>query len=246
MPLVVHWPDIALRLLLASIASFLIGFNRGERGRPAGLRTTMLVCLAACFAMILANLLINTNGMAPDSFVKIDPMRLPLGILSGIGFIGGGAILRRENIVVGVTTAATIWFVSILGICFGAGEFALGIVATALGLGVLSGLWHLEKALYQQSEGTLIATVASDGPSDEEIRECICKNGNRISAWGVSYYQRDAQRQIVCDVVRRQHPNESTAPLFVGELAKKTGVPVVQWQPVGTRLGGGPERSLSP
>src|ERR1700761_7044021 len=105
MPLIVHWPDIALRLALALIAGFFIGFNRGERGRPAGMRTTILVCLAGCFAMILANILLNTNGMPAVSFVKFDPMRLPLGILSGIGFIGGGAILRRDNMVVGVTTA---------------------------------------------------------------------------------------------------------------------------------------------
>jgi putative Mg2+ transporter-C (MgtC) family protein len=242
MPLVVHWPDIALRLTLATIASFLIGFNRGERGRPAGMRTVMLVCLAACFAMILANILLNTNNIPPDSFVKFDPMRLPLGILSGIGFIGGGAILRRENMVVGVTTAATIWFVTVLGICFGAGQFALGIVATAMGFGVLSGLWYLERELYQQSEGTLLATITSDGPSDDQVRECIMKNGNRIVSWGISYFQRDGQRQITCEVVRRLHPNESTAPLFVSEMAKMAGVALVQWQPQGTRLNGGGEK----
>src|ERR1700679_2695562 len=108
--------------------------------------------------------------MLPDSFVKFDPMRLPLGILSGIGFIGGGAILRRENMVVGVTTAATIWFVTVMGICFGAGQIGLGSAATAIGLLVLLGFWYIEEALYQQSEGTLWATIAVDGPSDDEIR----------------------------------------------------------------------------
>jgi putative Mg2+ transporter-C (MgtC) family protein len=245
MPVIVHWPDIALRLALATIASFLIGFNRGERGRPAGMRTTMLVCLAACFAMILANMLLDTTGMPPDSFVKFDPMRLPLGILSGIGFIGGGAILRRENMVVGVTTAATIWFVSILGICFGAGEFALGIVATALGMAILAGLWHLEQGLYQASEGTLVATIASDGPSDDEIRDRVTRNGNQIVSWGVSYYQRDGQRQVICQVRRRQHPNDASAPLFVAELAKIQGIPVLQWQPLGTRVGDGVTKSTS-
>jgi putative Mg2+ transporter-C (MgtC) family protein len=232
-------------LALATLAGFLIGFNRGERGRPAGMRTTLLVCLAACFAMILANLLLNTNGMPPDSFVKFDPMRLPLGILSGIGFIGGGAIIRRENLVVGVTTAATIWFVTVLGICFGAGQFVLGITATILGLGVLAGLWHLEQALYQQSEGTLVATIASDGPTDDQLRERICRNGNQIVSWGVSYYQRDGQRQVVCEVRRRQHPNDASAPLFVGELAKTPGIPLLQWQPLGTRAGIEHEKSFS-
>jgi putative Mg2+ transporter-C (MgtC) family protein len=71
---------------------------------PAGLRTTLLVCLAASVAMIQTNLLLMTVGKTQDSFVVMDIMRLPLGILSGMGFIGAGAIVRRDNIVLGVTT----------------------------------------------------------------------------------------------------------------------------------------------
>jgi putative Mg2+ transporter-C (MgtC) family protein len=235
MPLHVHLQDIVLRLFCATVAGFLIGLNRGERGRPAGMRTTMLVCLAACFAMILANILLNTNGMPSDSFVKFDPMRLPLGILSGIGFIGGGAILRRENMVVGVTTAATIWFVTVMGICFGAGQISLGIAATAIGLLVLSGFWYVEEALYQQSEGTLWATIAADGPSDDEIRARITQPGNRVVSWGVSYSQRDGRRQITCEVRRRQHPSDALPPGFVAELAKIPGIPFIEWQPQGIK-----------
>src|ERR1700734_2828752 len=105
MPIHPQWTDIAIRLLCTIAAGFLIGFDRGEHGRPAGLRTIMLVALAACIAMLQANLLMATNGKQADSFVALDLMRLPLGILSGIGFIGAGAIVRRENMVLGVTTA---------------------------------------------------------------------------------------------------------------------------------------------
>src|SRR6202167_1001142 len=104
MPVTLDWQQIALRLTLTVVAGLVIGFNRGEHGRPAGMRTTLLVCLAASVAMIQANLLMNTVGKSSDSFVVLDLMRLPLGILSGIGFIGAGAILRRDNLVVGVTT----------------------------------------------------------------------------------------------------------------------------------------------
>src|SRR5579862_8631293 len=88
------WLEIALRLTLTVVAGALIGLDRGEHGRPAGLRTTMLVCLAAAVSMVQANLLMNTVGKAGNSFVVLDLMRLPLGILTGMGFIGGGAILR--------------------------------------------------------------------------------------------------------------------------------------------------------
>ncbi|HMF53479.1 MAG TPA: MgtC/SapB family protein, partial [Edaphobacter sp.] len=93
MPVALTWEQIALRILLAAVASFLIGYNRDERGKALGIRTTMLVCLAATLAMVQANQLMNTTGKTPDSFIMLDLMRLPLGILSGIGFIGAGAIL---------------------------------------------------------------------------------------------------------------------------------------------------------
>lgn len=111
----VTWPEIALRLALTVLAAGLIGFNRDERGRPAGLRTTLLVGLAACVAMIQTNILTISTGKSRDSFVVMDIMRLPLRILSGIGFIGAGAIVRRGHLTVGLTTAATLWFVTVMG-----------------------------------------------------------------------------------------------------------------------------------
>jgi putative Mg2+ transporter-C (MgtC) family protein len=128
MPINPEWSDIAVRLLCTVLAGMLIGLNRGEHGRPAGLRTTLLVALAACLSMIQVNLLLPAAGKPATSFVVLDLMRLPLGILSGIGFIGAGAIVRRDNFVVGVTTAATLWFVTVLGLCFGGGQILLGLV----------------------------------------------------------------------------------------------------------------------
>src|SRR5687767_6025060 len=108
MPVTVEWHDVVVRLLCAMAAGAVLGVNRTERERPAGLRTVMLVSLAAASAMILTNLLLVTSGRATDSFIVVDPMRLPLGILTGMGFIGAGAILRKGEMVQGVTTAATL------------------------------------------------------------------------------------------------------------------------------------------
>jgi putative Mg2+ transporter-C (MgtC) family protein len=107
MPLTLTWHDIALRLALSIIAGTIIGLDRGEHGRPAGLRTTLLVCLAATVAMIQTNILLAARGKTADSFVVLDLMRLPLGILTGMGFIGAGAVLKRDGLVVGVTTSAS-------------------------------------------------------------------------------------------------------------------------------------------
>src|SRR5262245_3039929 len=126
------WPDIGLRVALTVVAGFLIGLNRGERGRAAGLRTHLLVCVAASFAMIQANLLLGTRGKRGDSFIQLDAMRLPLGILTGMGFIGAGAILRKGDMILGVTTAATLWLTTVIGLCFGGGQYGLGLSALAI------------------------------------------------------------------------------------------------------------------
>src|SRR4051794_35136904 len=104
------WSEIAVRLALAMVAGMVIGYNREARSQAAGLRTTTLVCVSACLSMVLANLLLNTPGPEPKGFVRFDVLRLPLGVLTGIGFIGAGAIIRRGDAVMGVATAATIWF----------------------------------------------------------------------------------------------------------------------------------------
>jgi len=116
------WQDIGLRLLLTLLAAAVIGLNREARGHAVGLRTTILVSLAACVAMIQANILLPLGGKTAASFGVMDLMRLPLGILTGVGFIGAGTILRRGDLVTGVTIAATLWVVTVIGLCFGGGQ----------------------------------------------------------------------------------------------------------------------------
>jgi putative Mg2+ transporter-C (MgtC) family protein len=125
MPLHPTATDIAIRLALTMLAGGIAGLNRGARGHAAGFRTTILVCLAASIAMIQANILLPLGGKTAESFSVMDLMRLPLGILTGVGFIGGGTILKRGDLVTGVTTAATLWLVTVIGLCFGGGQLAL-------------------------------------------------------------------------------------------------------------------------
>src|SRR5262245_36891866 len=94
LPVELTGPDLVIRLLCTLIAGAIIGYGRGERSKAAGLRTTVLVCMAGSIAMLRMNYLLPLAGRPPDSFVTNDLMRLPLGILTGVGFIGGGADLR--------------------------------------------------------------------------------------------------------------------------------------------------------
>ncbi|HEY3861459.1 MAG TPA: MgtC/SapB family protein [Verrucomicrobiae bacterium] len=229
MPVRIGWDDILLRLFLTVVAGALIGANREEAGRPAGLRTILLVGLAAALSMIQANLLLAVHGKAPDSFVVMDLMRLPLGILSGMGFIGAGAILRKDNMVVGVTTAATMWFMTVLGLCFGGGQLGLGIVALAVGLGVLWALKPIEHLLKQTQQAKLTLVVGNQGPNEQDILRCAAAAGGKVSSVSVVYETGGSLREIHCMVQWRARPGDVLPPAFVNELAKREDTFKVMW-----------------
>jgi putative Mg2+ transporter-C (MgtC) family protein len=233
MPVILDWQHVAARLMLTVVAGLIIGFNRGEHGRPAGMRTTLLVCLAASLSMIQANLLMNSVGKAHDSFVVLDLMRLPLGILSGMGFIGAGAILRKDSLVLGVTTAATLWFSTMMGLCFGGGQLSLGTSALVLGLITLWGLKHVEGAIRQDVRATLTVVLCKMGPSDEEIRAGIAQSECKIISWGITYNQHGEYRQIRSEIERRVLPSETRPPDFISQLVENSHVSEVQWKPQG-------------
>ena len=156
MPLSPTWTDIAIRLALTMLAGAIIGLNRGARGHAAGFRTTILVGLAASVAMIQANILLPLSGKTPESFSVMDLMRLPLGILTGVGFIGGGTIIKKGDLVIGVTTAATLWLVTVIGLCLGGGQLILGMVATVLAVITLWVLRWVDEMIPREHRARLI------------------------------------------------------------------------------------------
>jgi putative Mg2+ transporter-C (MgtC) family protein len=162
-PLAPEWPDLAARLLLTLLACAALGIDRGESGQSVGIRTVALVGLAAALSMIAANLLLTTDGKTSASFSVLDLMRLPLGILTGMGFIGAGAIIKHRNSIEGLTTAATIWFATMLGIVFGSGLFMLGLVSAAAGCLVLTGLRPFERRFVSRSRGLLRIVAKNPG-----------------------------------------------------------------------------------
>ena len=237
MSITISWADIALRLFFTIVAGALIGINRGEHGRPVGLRTTLLVCLSASLAMIQTNLLLGTSGRSPNSFVTLDLMRLPLGILSGMGFIGGGAILKRGNLVMGVTTAATLWFVTVLGLCFGGGQIVLGLTALTLGLIVLSVLKWLEDWLPHDRRGTLNLTRGPEGPTDDDVFSIIRSAGFKVLSVGIIVDAFEKRREFICELRWRTVPTEIGEPAFLSVLEQLPGVLKLRWSPQGLAAG---------
>lgn len=231
MPLILRWDDIAVRLVLTVIAGALVGINRSEGGHAAGLRTTLLVCLAASVAMIQMNLLLSMAGKTPDSFAALDLMRLPLGILTGMGFIGGGAILRRGDMVHGVTTAATLWLVTVIGLCLGGGQLGMGMAAMVLAFLILWGFKWLEAQLPQVHTASLSVVVGYDGPPNEEIRAMLLQSEFEILSWCVTTKRRAeaVHRTVRYQVRRRGQPGDLRTPDFVDTLVRHSGVKALRW-----------------
>ncbi len=231
MPMTPEWSDIGVRILCTLLAGALIGFDRGEHGRPAGLRTMILVSLAACLAMIQGNLLLPMSGKTPSSFAVMDLMRLPLGILSGMGFIGAGAILRRDNIVVGVTTAATLWFVTVLGLCFGGGQIRLGLTGLVIGMIVLTGVKHFETKLRQDRLATLSIVTSENGPAEEEVRAQLSRGDFTIKNCSAVYAPEGRTREMTCEIIWRAKPGETHIPEQIRAISAEPGVIRIAWMP---------------
>lgn len=153
--------EIALRLLAAFGAGILLGLERETHGRPAGLRTTVLTCVAAAMAMILSEHYALSMGALTNGVLRSDPGRLAAGVLSGIGFLGAGTIFRSGSLVRGVTTAAVLWFSTVLGLVFGSGEWLLGLAGLVLA-GATLGLLPIIDNHVSHNAYTRVSITTSD------------------------------------------------------------------------------------
>jgi putative Mg2+ transporter-C (MgtC) family protein len=229
MPFTLTWGDITVRLVCTFFAGVLVGLDRDERGKAAGMRTNVLVCLAASLSMILANAMLGTSGRNGSSFSVLDLMRLPLGILSGMGFIGAGAILRKGDMVLGVTTAATLWMVTMLGLCFGGGKILLGTAGLAITLLTLWGLRIVEQRLSQEHRGSLCLITGSDNLS-RELRGLIQRNGMQVHNWTVDVSREKECVTVLCELRWRARKREHEEPALIDELRQRPDVQRVRWQ----------------
>lgn len=135
--------EMVVRLLCATGLGGLIGLEREWTNHAAGLRTHMLVCIGSTVIMLLS--IYGFSEFVTEGNVRLDPARLAAQVISGIGFLGAGAILRNGSTVSGLTTAASIWVVAAIGLCVGSGFYFVSAVATLFVLISLFGLNKLEK-----------------------------------------------------------------------------------------------------
>lgn len=127
-------PDILLRIIFSIILGSLIGLEREMTNKSAGLRTQIMVCLGSCIFTILS---IYGFSTAVTLYPLGDPSRVAAQIITGIGFIGAGTVLRQGLTVTGLTTASTLWIVAAIGMACGCGKISLAVVSTILAVAIL-------------------------------------------------------------------------------------------------------------
>ena len=152
------WPaEQVARLLLACFAGGLVGLERELRGRQAGFRTNLLVCVGSALVMIVSVSFADRRWPHDDSFtLNIDPARIAYGIMTGIGFLGAGTIVKTRSSVRGLTTAAGLWCIAAVGMAAGFGLYTLTVISTVI---IVAALWildYLEEGLPKMRYRTLV------------------------------------------------------------------------------------------
>ena len=152
--------ELMLRLTLAAVLGGIIGFERQSRRKSAGLRTNVLVCLGSCLIMVLSEAIYS----GVEGKTNADPARLAAQVVSGIGFLGAGAIMKEGLTVTGLTTAACLWVVAGVGLAVGGGYYTGALFTTALVFVTLGRLSRLDEwVMHEKNLSIVIHTIDKPG-----------------------------------------------------------------------------------
>jgi putative Mg2+ transporter-C (MgtC) family protein len=224
-PSLAWWEDL-VRLAVAAGLGGAVGLERELREREAGFRTHMLVAVgSALFTLVSAygfrDFLVNGG-----SVVRADPTRIAAQIVTGIGFLGAGAIIRQGLSVRGLTTAATLWVVAAIGLASGAGYYWAAVLTTAI---ALFSLWplriaaHVVTSRFRTETNRLLAQLPAGASPGELVTE-VERLGGRLQALEISH-EAD-RRTVLLDVTL---PARVDAPRMIGELAELENVLEIRW-----------------
>lgn len=174
--------NITLHLVAALAAGGVIGLERSFHARPAGFRTHTIVCLASSLLMLVTMYQTRWLPVIPIETIRSDPTRMAQGIMTGIGFLGAGVIFKEGLSVRGLTTAASIWITSAIGILIGIGFYFPALLATGLTIGVLSVFRWIEARMPSHSYAHhLIRFARDDAMSESEVREMLLQHGFNVA-----------------------------------------------------------------
>ena len=207
---------VILRLCVAACVGGLIGSERGKHGRPAGLRTHILICIGAAMTSLTSMYLSEALGYTSDV------ARISAQVISGIGFLGAGTIMiRNSSIITGLTTAAGMWATAAIGIALGYGFYSGAIVATVICIFSVTILSRLER----KRKSTLNIYIELTNIADTEpVIDIICKFENVIASYDIVPPKSGIQGNIGVTVVLKEQEN---FPVFKSTVCESNSVAMV-------------------
>lgn len=183
--------ELLLRILVGTVLGGAIGYERDLHGRPAGLRTHAIVALASATFMVVSTRFVYFQHYGKDDLVTIDPSRIAASVVSGIGFLGAGAILREGITIRGLTTAAGLWLVAAIGMAAGGGMYVESLFSTVLGLATLTLLRRFEDRGLKITRRRLLLAVDPRAPARASIPAIV----DRLVKLGATLRQEEYERQ---------------------------------------------------
>jgi putative Mg2+ transporter-C (MgtC) family protein len=190
----IPFQEITFRLLLGAVIGGIIGFEREVHGRAAGFRTQLIVCVAAVLIMIVSeNYYLRLQDIDPS--FRIDPARIAASALIGIGFLGAGVIIKSGFAIRGLTTAASIWIVSVIGLAIGGGFYLSAILTSLITIIALVILRKVEKAMKILQYKKITVSTRIDENAEEKIASVI--RDHDISIYSTDYRRDSTKGEIV-------------------------------------------------
>ena len=169
------------KLFVAAILGGIIGWERERRGRPAGLRTHLLVCIGVTLMMLVSeHIFLKYQGYKNDSILRIDPARIAAQVVTGIGFLGAGTIMRSRASITGLTTAASLWVVAGIGLAVGSGFILPAIFTTAIAIAILILNALVEKKLKRNKYRTIKMLITGQEHFLDDITQVLEKNSVKL------------------------------------------------------------------
>lgn len=219
--------ELVVRILVGTVLGGVIGYERDIHGRPAGLRTHAIVALASATFMVVSTHLADYQNYSKDGFTEIDGSRIAASVVSGIGFLAGGAILRTGISIQGLTTAAGLWLVAAIGLCAGGGMYIESVAVTLVGVIALTILRRFEDK-DDRVRRRLSLTLAETAISIEAL---VAKLASLDLLPSVEGWNRQASsRQLTVALRLPRHGGEGR---LVAALEAEVGIEQMQLEPAG-------------
>lgn len=209
--------ETIIRLSIALLLGGAIGLERSYNGRPAGFRTHTLVCLSSSLLMLIPiyeSLWFNARG-------SVDPTRMAQGIMTGIGFVGAGTIVKDGLTVRGLTTAASIWITAAVGILVGTGLYLPAVIATALTLGVLSLFRWIEKQVPYKTYARLEIRFSGSPEAEEALRAAVAAHEFKISSISYEVLPNSIEYQLTLVYPKGKHKRDLLRALHALENVER-------------------------